>query len=153
MSLEEHEIEQRSDDEQLAFINEFDEDAQDFDPAETELVSENEAALLAGGKATVTVVLGVVEQGLQQFGHKDFAFSDEQAKNLAEKAAPLFVKYNGEMPPWLVEYQHELMTVFAVGGLGFSSYQQIKELRAIDAAKDVTQNEQEQGEQHDTDAE
>lgn len=151
MDSEVEELEFQSEETEKSFLNEFDDDAADFEPSSTDVTSDNEAALLAGGTATVTVVLGVVEQGLKQFGHKDFALSDEESKNLAEKAAPLFVKYNGEMPPWLVEYQHEIMTLFAIGGLGFSSFQQIKELKAIDAAKDVTQNEQEPGEQHDTD--
>ena len=109
----------------------------DFNPdAAIEKKSEKDL-LLEQGAMTATAVLGVGEQMLKQFGHKQFAFDPEQAEKVANSAAPLFVKYGGELPPWLLAYKEELMFTFAVGVLGFSSYGQIKTLKNIDKAKEV----------------
>jgi len=95
-------------------------------------------AALAMGEATMTAVLGISEQILKQFGHKSFSFDPEQMQGVASAAAPLFVKYNGELPPWLANYREELTFVVAAGALGFNSFTLIQELKAIDKAKDIS---------------
>ncbi|MCC2525516.1 hypothetical protein [Vibrio coralliilyticus] len=116
----------------------------DFDPESViQRKDPKQAAALAAGKQTATVVLGVVEQGLKMFGHQAFEFDPEGAEGVAEAAAPLFVKYNGELPPWLAEYKEEITFVVAAGALGVSSFSQIKALKAFDKAKEIEQAESE----------
>ncbi|WP_299021523.1 hypothetical protein [uncultured Photobacterium sp.] len=114
-------------------------DEQDFDPSTAEIKTADNSQALAHGAASVMAVLGVSEQLLKQFGHKDFALDPSQAESVANTAAPLFVKYGGEMPPWLAQYKEEFSFVVAAGALGFSSFQQIRMLKASDAAKEVPQ--------------
>lgn len=116
-------------------------DELDFDPSTADIKAADNSLALAQGAASVMAVLGVSEQLLKQFGHKDFAFDSSQAENVASTAAPLFVKYGGEMPPWLAQYKEEFSFVVAAGALGFSSFQQIRMLKVSDVAKDVTPSE------------
>ncbi|KUI99933.1 hypothetical protein [Vibrio sp. MEBiC08052] len=111
---------------------------QDFNPDEAVAKTDpKEAAALAAGEATSMAVIGVTEEVIRQFVHKDFMFDEAQVKGVAGAAAPLFVKYGGELPPWLVQYKEELTFVMAAGALGFSSYHQVKELKALDRAKEI----------------
>lgn len=143
MDVEEIEqLEQHSELDEKALLAELNGD--DFDPESVvKRKDPKQAAALAAGKQTAIVVLGVFEQGLKMFGHKAFEFDPEGAESVAEAAAPLFVKYNGELPPWLAEYKEEITFVGAAGVLGFSSVQQIKALKAFDRAKEIEQMESE----------
>ncbi|UTV27506.1 hypothetical protein [Photobacterium atrarenae] len=118
-------------------------DEQDFDPSTAGAKAADDAQALAAGAASVMAVLGISEQMLKQFGHKDFAFDPSQAENVANTAAPLFVKYGGEMPPWLAQYKEEFTFVVAAGALGFTSFMQLRMLKASDAAKEVAESETE----------
>lgn len=147
MSIENPEVveEFNEQEERLLLASLGGDDSQDFDPDQsgtTQQRIDQEAILLAQGKATVVTVLGVSEQLLKQFGHKDFAFDPSQVENVAESAAPLFKKYDGEMPPWLAAYKEEITFTLAAGALGFTSYQQIRMLKASDKAKVVNEEEQ-----------
>lgn len=143
----------RHDQENIEMHSAFDEKAlldsldDDFNPdAAVESKSEQER-LLEQGAMTATAVLGVSEQMIKQFGHKQFAFNPEQAEGVANAAAPLFVKYGGELPPWLTQYKEEIAFTMAAGALSFSSYAQIKALKQMDKAKEVQQAQaQSQGE-------
>ncbi|MEZ8293726.1 hypothetical protein AB6D11_07695 [Vibrio splendidus] len=117
-------------------------DEQDFDPSTADIKQADNAQALAQGSASVMAILGVSEQLLKQFGHKDFAIDPSQAESVASTAAPLFVKYGGEMPPWLAAHKEEFAFLVAAGSLGFTSFQQIKMLKASDAAKEITQSEE-----------
>jgi len=135
--------------EQLDVQTEFDEkkllDSLD-DDFNSDAVIDNKSQkdqILEQGAMTATAVLGVGEQMLKQFGHKEFAFNPEQAEGVANAAAPLFVKYGGELPPWLAQYKEEIMFTFAVGALGFSSHTQIKALKKMDKEKEVKQTQAE----------
>ncbi|MEZ8102214.1 hypothetical protein [Vibrio bivalvicida] len=135
-------LEQHSELDEKALLAEL--NGEDFDPeAVLKRKDPQKAAALAAGKQTATVMLGVVEQGLKMFGHKAFEFDPEGAESVANAAAPLFVKYNGELPPWLAEYKEELAFVAVAGSLGFTSVQQIKALKAFDRAKEIEQMESE----------
>jgi len=130
-------------DEQINVHSELDEKKlldsldEDFNPdAVIEKKSQKEQ-LLEQGVMSATAVLGVSEQMLKQFGHKKFAFDEAQVENVAKAAAPLFVKYGGELPPWLAQYKEEIMFTFAAGALGLGSYSQIKALKKIDKEKEV----------------
>jgi hypothetical protein len=128
---------------QLDMHSEFDEKEllnsldEDFNP-DTEIENKSQKELLLEqGAMSATAVLGVSEQMLKQFGHKQFAFDEAQVENVAKAAAPLFVKYGGELPPWLAQYKEEIMFTFAAGALGLGSYSQIKALKKIDKEKEV----------------
>jgi len=126
-------LEQHTDEDERALLAEL--SGEDYDPTPAvKKQDSNEAALLAG-KASATIAMGVVEQALKMVGHKDFSFDPEEAENVCAAAAPLMVKYGGEMPPWLAQYKEELAFVAAAGMLSFSSVQQLKTLKAIDRAK------------------
>ena len=128
---------------QLDMHSEFDEKEllnsldDDFNPDTVIDKKSKKDQLLEQGAMSATAVLGVGEQMLKQFGHKQFAFDEAQVENVAKAAAPLFVKYNGELPPWLAQYKEEIMFTFAAGALGFGSYSQIKALKKIDKEKEV----------------
>ncbi|MEZ8831162.1 hypothetical protein AB6E20_20795 [Vibrio cyclitrophicus] len=139
--IEIEELEQHDESEELALLAELGEE--DFDPSQSEQKTDAKHAALLAGEATASAVLGVTEQMLKQFGHQEFAFDAEQAQNVASAAAPLFVKYGGELPPWLAHYKEELSFVIAAGALGFTSFNQIRTLKAIDEAKEVNPQETE----------
>ncbi|WP_253822916.1 hypothetical protein [Vibrio coralliilyticus] len=117
-------------------------DGEDFDPSTVTAKVDAEAAKLAAGEASAMMALGVTEQLLKQFAHQDFAFDEEQAKGVASAAAPLFVKYGGELPPWLAAYKEEFAFVVAAGALGFTSFSQIKALKAMDEEKEINPEEE-----------
>ncbi|ARC90966.1 hypothetical protein B6A42_00800 [Vibrio coralliilyticus] len=117
-------------------------DGEDFDPSSVTAKVDAEAAKLAAGEASAMMALGVTEQLLKQFAHQDFAFDEEQAKGVASAAAPLFVKYGGELPPWLAAYKEEFAFVVAAGALSFTSFSQIKALKAMDEEKEINPEEE-----------
>ncbi|WP_231115473.1 hypothetical protein [Vibrio coralliilyticus] len=117
-------------------------DGEDFDPSTVTAKVDADAAKLAAGEASAMMALGVTEQLLKQFAHQDFAFDEEQAKGVASAAAPLFVKYGGELPPWLATYKEEFAFVVAAGALGFTSFSQIKALKAMDEEKEINPEEE-----------
>ncbi|WP_242456930.1 hypothetical protein [Vibrio coralliilyticus] len=117
-------------------------DGEDFDPSTVTVKVDAEAAKLAAGEASAMMALGVTEQLLKQFAHQDFAFDEEQAKGVASAAAPLFVKYGGELPPWLAAYKEEFAFVVAAGALSFTSFSQIKALKAMDEEKEINPEEE-----------
>ncbi|MFT7682646.1 MAG: hypothetical protein ACI935_002123 [Moritella dasanensis] len=136
-------------DEQINVHSELDEKEllssldEDFNPDTVIEQKSQKDMLLEQGAMTATAVLGVSEQMLKQFGHKEFAFDEAQVENVAKAAAPLFVKYGGELPPWLAQYKEEIMFTFAAGALGLGSYSQIKALKKIDKEKEVKPSEPE----------
>jgi len=133
------EISVHSEIDEKELLNSLDED---FNPdAVIEKKSQKEQ-LLEQGAVTATAVLGVSEQMIKQFGHKEFAFDEAQVENVANAAAPLFVKYGGELPPWLAQYKEEIAFTFAAGALSFSSYSQIKALKKIDKEKEIKEVEE-----------
>ena len=117
-------------------------DGEDFDPSTVTAKVDAEAAKLAAGEASAMMALGVTEQLLKRFAHQDFAFDEEQAKGVANAAAPLFVKYGGELPPWLAAYKEEFAFVVAAGALSFTSFSQIKALKAMDEEKEINPEEE-----------
>ncbi|WP_254230180.1 hypothetical protein [Vibrio coralliilyticus] len=117
-------------------------DGEDFDPSTVTAKVDAEAAKLAAGEASAMMALGVTEQLLKQFAHQDFAFDEEQAKGVASAAAPLFVKYGGELPPWLAAYKEEFAFVVAAGALSFTSFSQIKALKVMDEEKEINPEEE-----------
>ncbi|EFP97448.1 hypothetical protein [Vibrio caribbeanicus] len=137
------ELETHSELDERALLAEL--DGEDFDPdSVVKRKDPKENLALETGKQTTLALLGAVEQGLKMFAHKEFEFTKEGAESVAEAAAPLFVKYGGELPPWLSQYKEEMTFIAAAGLLGFSSVQQIKELKAIDRAKEITPEDKEQ---------
>lgn len=139
-------VEVHSEAEEAALLNSLG-DEQDFVPDDSEQKAVPNSVMLAQGTATAVTVLGVGEQLIKQFGHKDFAFDPGQVENVANATAPLFVKYGGELPPWLVQYKEEIMFTFATGTLCFTSFAQVKALKKADAvaaaAKEVKETQPE----------
>ena len=148
-NLNNSETEAASSEVQLDMHNEFDEKEllnsldEDFNPDTAIENKSQKELLLEQGAMSATAVLGVGEQMLKQFGHKKFSFDEAQVENVAKAAAPLFVKYGGEFPPWLAQYKEEIMFTFAAGALSLGSYSQIKALNKIDKEKEVKPTEPE----------
>ncbi|WP_120511977.1 hypothetical protein [Photobacterium salinisoli] len=112
-------------------------DDQDFDPSGiTADESVSDAMMLEFAAAEAVMWLGVGELFLQEMVHPDFHFNEELAEKFGKKAAPLMMKYGGELPPWLKEYKEEIGFAAAAGALGFMSWRQIKALKAEDVEKD-----------------
>ena len=122
-------LERHTEQDERDFLNGLDDD---FDPTvadtkEQQAELENEAA--AG---MVFIGMMTIEQTMKTMVHKDFKFDPDQAESVANKVAPLIVKYGGNPPPWLAKYMDEIMAVAAIGMLGISSFMQIKHLKAED---------------------
>lgn len=126
------------------FLSSLDDELTDND---SDTSAENNAMLLKQGEMTATALLGVSEGLIKQFGHKDFAFEPSQMENVASSAAPLFVKYGGELPPWLAQYKEELLFLFATGTLCFTSVSQVKALNKADKDKEKALKDKEKKEQ------
>ncbi|WP_154124999.1 hypothetical protein [Grimontia hollisae] len=98
--------------------------------------------LLESAAEAAVMYLGVGEAFIKRFGHKDFAFDEELAENFGKAAAPLLLKYDGDMPPWMKAYKEEIGFVAAAGLLGLSSWSQIKALKAQDIALEAKEAEE-----------
>ncbi|MGF1732294.1 hypothetical protein [Photobacterium kasasachensis] len=127
-------IETHSEQDEKAFLSSLDDDAQDFDPASIQAKEDNQKVETEAAAGMVFIGLMTVEQTMKAMVHPDFAFDPEQAESVAYKVAPLIVKYGGNPPPWLAAYMDEIMAVAAIGMLGFSSWMQVKQLKAADIA-------------------
>lgn len=126
-------LEKHSQEEEQAFLNTLSDDV-DFDPSQTETTAEKESENFAVEAAAGMVCMGLMtaESTLKMMVHKDFKFDPDQAENVAYKVAPLIVKYGANPPPWLEKYMDEIMAVFAIGVLAFSSFMQVRQLKAAD---------------------
>lgn len=122
-------------DEENDFLKSLDDDS------DLEGVKADSSLGLAQGKASAVGLLAMGECLVQQFGHKSFALDPTQKKHVSESFAPLFVKYGGELPPWLLQYKEEIAFTFAMGTLCFTSYSQVKALKKVDAEKVVNKAE------------
>ncbi|KHT64358.1 hypothetical protein RJ45_06935 [Photobacterium gaetbulicola] len=122
-------LESHNEQDEKDFINSLDDD---FDPtaADTQ-VQQQELEQQAAG-AMVFVGLMTIEQTMKTIVHPRFEFDPKQAESVAEKIAPLIVKYGGNPPPWLAKYMDEIMAVAAIGMLSLSSYMQVRTLKAED---------------------
>lgn len=99
----------------------------------------DDAIQLAQGKMTAVGVITAGECMMQQFVHKDFSLDPTQKEHVSDSFAPLFVKYGGELPPWLLQYKEEIAFTFAMGTMCFVSYAQVKALKKIDAEKVINE--------------
>nr|WP_202602172.1 hypothetical protein [Photobacterium halotolerans] len=121
------------------------EDDQDFDPSGLPVgESEPEAVLLEAAAESAVLYLGMGEVMMQEMVHPDFHFNEELAEKFGKAAAPLLLKHNGDLPPWLKEYKEEIVFTAAAGFLGFVSWRQVKALKAADAVKAKEEAEKEQ---------
>ncbi|MDO6496844.1 hypothetical protein [Photobacterium sanguinicancri] len=129
-------LEHHSHDEEQAFLNTFKDDV-DFDPTQTDIQTKEKPEKMSLDAAAGIVFVGLMtaESTLKMAVHKDFKFDADQAENVAYKVAPLIVKYGGKPPPWLEPYMDEIMALFAVGLLSFSSFMQVRELKKQDQMK------------------
>lgn len=53
-------------------------------------------------------------------------YDDGTREQAVAKLAPVFAKHGGAMPPWLAAWQEEIKAVLFFGGVGLSTYYQIK---------------------------
>ena len=95
-----------------------------------------QAEAMAGAIASAQMGLSMFESIMKGF-HKQFSFDPHLMQNASEKIAPCLLKYGGELPSFLQPYKEEICAVSGLGVLGFASYQQIKELKSLDNAKEV----------------
>ncbi|EIV8467033.1 hypothetical protein [Vibrio vulnificus] len=116
--------------EERAFIGALEDE---FEPSESAELSG--APALESAKMTALFSLNMTEGLLKQFGHGDFSFDESQKEQTASAIAPALAKYGGELPAWLEPYKEEVFALIAIGTLGFTSYAQIKALKALDVAQ------------------
>jgi len=130
---EAEQIEHHSEEDEKRFTNSFNDDV-DFDPTQTDVKAKEEPETMSIEAAAGIVFMGLMaaESTLKMAVHKDFKFDADQAENVAYKVAPLIVKYGGKPPPWLEPYMDEIMALFAIGLLGFSSMMQVRQLKLED---------------------
>lgn len=128
----ETELETHSETDEKALIAEL--EGKDFNPDEAVKPDADKELALESSKMTVTVGLGIVEQGVKQFVHPDFVLDKAGVEGVSSAAAPLLVKYGGKMPPWLEPYKEEIAFVAATGMLVLGSVAQVRLLRAMDRA-------------------
>ncbi|MGF1736720.1 hypothetical protein [Photobacterium satsumensis] len=128
------------------FINSLDDD---FDPTTADPQEQQQELEQQAAGAMVFVGLMTIEQTMKTMVHHNFEFDPQQAENVAQKIAPLIVKYGGNPPPWLAKYMDEIMAIAAIGMLGLSSYMQVRSLKIKDAelakkAKQAANDDQQQ---------
>lgn len=85
-----------------------------YDPAEAKIEAEfltNMAADAAGGMHPALVDM----------------YPEEVREKVAERLAPVLVKYGGHMPPWLEKWKDELMLAIVLGGVAYGSVKAVKE--------------------------
>lgn len=114
------------------FLSSLDEG--DFEPqampsqADQKMELEAAAALASGG-------LMAVEGAIKMMLHPDFAFDAKKAENVAEKVAPLVLKYGANPPEWVKEYMQEIIAACALGSLAFGSVMQVRQLKLAEEEK------------------
>lgn len=113
--------------EEKAFIGGLE---QEFEPSETAEI--DDSVSLQSAQMTALFTLNMTEGLLKQFGHREFSFDEAQKEQTATAIAPALAKYGGELPAWLEPYKEEVFALIAIGTLGFTSYAQIKALKALD---------------------
>lgn len=115
--------------EEAEFLKSLDGDAENGD----QTIELDKTLLLEQGRQSAVGVLAIVECLGKQFGHTDFAIKQDYKEQVTDSFAPLFVKYGGELPPWLLQYKEEMAFTLAFGALCFTSYAQINALKKEDA--------------------
>ncbi|MGF1723619.1 hypothetical protein [Photobacterium nomapromontoriensis] len=128
-------LETHSEQEEKDFLKELDDD---FDPTVADSKGQQQELETEAAAAIVFVGMMTIEQFMKTLAHPKFKFDPDQAETVANKVAPLLVKYGTNPPPWLAKYMEEIMAVAAIGMLGLSSYMQVKQLKTEDitAAKE-----------------
>ncbi len=91
----------------------------------------------AGSQYAAGEMVNTFEMLLQQFGHHKFKIDDERKAQTAVQIAPVIKKYGDSIGGALGDYKEEMFAALAIGSLAFSSIKEIKQLKAIDAAKEV----------------
>lgn len=135
--MELNQITESNTDAENDFLNSLDEEPQADDNSASSI---EDSILLKQGEMTATIMLSMGENLIKEFGHKDFAFDKAKVEKVANSFAPLFVKYGGELPPWVLQYKEEIMFTFATGALCFTSVKQVKALKKADAPKEAEQS-------------
>ncbi|MGF1723195.1 hypothetical protein [Photobacterium nomapromontoriensis] len=124
-------LESHSEQEERDFLKGLDDD---FDPTIADSKGQQQELETEAAAAIVFVGMMTIEQFMKTLAHPKFKFDPDQAETVANKVAPLLVKYGTNPPPWLAKYMEEIMAVAAIGMLGLSSYLQVKQLKAEDIA-------------------
>ncbi|MCG7500046.1 hypothetical protein MHO82_24590 [Vibrio sp. Of7-15] len=114
------------------FLSSLDED--DFEPEDMPSKADQKMELQAASGLALGGLMAV-EGGMKMMLHPDFTFDAKQANNVAEKVAPLILKYGANPPDWVKEYMQEIIAAFAIGSLAFGSVMQVRQLKAADLEK------------------
>lgn len=109
----------------------------DDEATEAEAEAEAEANAEAESVAQLTAWggLGMIEFGLKQVVHPDFAFTQETKAYAVDNMAPLLIKYGALLPDWIAQYQEEIGAAKAAARLVSEGMKTTKALKA----KDVTE--------------
>ncbi len=71
--------------------------------------------------------------GLDMLGKKvGVTFDAETKAEGADRLAPVLAKYDGAMPPWLKEYQHEFMLGIWFAGVAYKTWETVKAAKEAD---------------------
>ena len=105
-------------------------------PDETEqlkmLMADSDGALFATSE-----MINTFESLMQQFGHRDFKINEQEKEQRIKAIAPAVQKYGGSVAGVFGEWKVEVFAALAAGSLAHGSLKQLKELKAIDKAKEV----------------
>lgn len=98
-------------------------------PQLTEADFKSEAGML------VSMLLGGISKGIEATQGVKVAFPAETVDKGAERLLPLLVKYQGQIPPWILAYKEEFLAGMWVAGVMFETYKQVQAAKAGQPAK------------------
>ena len=91
-----------------------------------------------GAQYAATEAVNTFEMLLQQFGHPAFAIEPTKKEQTAKTLAPVVKKHGASIGGAFGDWKEEIFAALSVGSLVFGSIKEIKELKQMDAAKQVT---------------
>ncbi|WP_406733466.1 hypothetical protein RJD39_04820 [Vibrio scophthalmi] len=128
-------------DEEAAFLNSLDQQTATLGGETATNAANDDDLALQGATGTALMLLNMVEGVTRNSVHKDFAWNEGEKQTAAEQIAPALAKNGGQLPEWLEPYKEEVIALFAIGSLAFGGYMQVKELRALEEAKNASKSE------------
>lgn len=72
------------------------------------------------------MLLGGISMGIEATQGIKVTFPGDAVDKGAERLLPLAVKYQGQIPPWIIAYKEELLAGMWMAGVMFETYKQVK---------------------------
>lgn len=153
---QQEELETRTAEDKAAFLDDIE---ADFDPevaiekqaeADQQKAEQVDAAQMmqAATQETVLAGVGFAEVVLKEFVDDRLEVGEDNAKALANAAAPVVLKYNVSPPPWALKYKEEIGLGLVALSISASLFLQHRGLKKFDrlAALEAQQNAQAESE-------